>query len=138
MNIAIERIDKLISEADKIFLDADGENVLVELLEIQKQVEDAIDQAKSILEEKALKLDPNFASIQGDKVKVYYRSYGSKYIIDESNLSKLPKELYNTKVKYEPDSKAIDNYINENEGKIPLGIIEKERTKQISISLKNG
>lgn len=136
MTINIEKLPQLIEKADTMLITAEGEEILVQLLEIQQQVEDAIDEAKAKIEAKALELDPNFASIQGDRVKVYYRAYGSKYIIEPDRIADVPKELYNTKVKYEADSKAIDAYINEHEGKVPLGVVEKEREKQLSITLK--
>ena len=93
MNIDIENLNKLTSEADKIFVSAEGEETLVKLLEIQMQVEHAIDTAKQILEKKALEINPNFSSIQADKVKVYYRSYGSRYKINEEELEKIPSLL---------------------------------------------
>src|SRR3990172_13329347 len=102
MKIDIEKLDSLKKTADKIFLEPKGEEVLLRLLEIQQQVEDAIDAAKVKLEETALKLDPNFSSIQADKIKVYYRQYGARFKIDESKIKDLPKELYNEKVSYLP------------------------------------
>lgn len=50
------------------------------------------------------------------------------------NKGKLDPQLYSTKTgtTYAPDGKAIDKFIKDN-GKVPLGIIEKERSKQITI-----
>jgi hypothetical protein len=135
MKIDIEKLEKLVTDADKIFLTADGEDVLVQLLDIQKQVELAITAAKIKLEETALKINPNFSSIQSDRIKVYYRSYGARFRIDESYLDQVPVELYSTKVTYSPDVKAIEKYVDEHKG-VPLGIDEVERPKQLSISLK--
>lgn len=52
----------------------------------------------------------------------------------EGDKGKLDPQLYVTKTgtTYSPDSKAIDKFIKDN-GKVPLGIIEKERSKQITI-----
>lgn len=133
--IDIEKLNELKADAGKIFLTPTGEDTLVQLLEIQAQVEAAIDEAEKILEEAALKLDPNFTSIQADKIKVFYRAYGTKYAIDESHLEDVPKELYTTKTSYLPDSKAIEKYTDENKG-LPLGIVEKERTKSLKFTLK--
>lgn len=136
MQIDIEKLKKLKAESDKIFLEPEGEEILVELLELQEQVEEAIKAAKVKLEETALKLNPLFSSIQADKIKVFYRAYGTKYIIDESKIRFIPKELYTSKTTYTPESDAIDKFIDQNKGKIPDGIIEPERQKQISFSLK--
>lgn len=135
MQINIEKLKDLIQDADKIFLGPEGEEVLLQLLEIEKQVELAIEAAKLKLEETALKLDPNFSSIQSDKIKVYYRSYGSRYAIDESNIDMLPKDLYETKTSYSVNTEAVDRYIEEHKG-VPIGIIEKERPKSLSFSVK--
>ena len=135
--IDIETLNELVTKADEIFLTAAGEKTLVKLLAIQDQIEDAITQAKAKLEAAALKTDPNFSSIQSDKIKVYYRAFGSKYYIDESNINLAPKEFYTTqsKVTYKIDTKALEKAIDAS-GKIPAGIIEVERKKQLTFALK--
>lgn len=137
-NINIEKVKELISQSDKILFKPEGEAVLVELLHIQEQVDMAIIEAKRKLEEAALKINPNFSSIQGDHIKVYYRSYGQKYFIDESQLSVVPKELYTAeeKVTYKLDVKALEKWADEKG--LPVGIKEIERPKTLSISLKGG
>ena len=135
MKIDIDQLDKLVIEADKIFLTPEGEKVLVKLLEIRQQVEDAIDAAKKKLEETGLKIDPNFSSIQADKVKVYFRAFGARYKVDPSLVDKLPKELYEVSTKYNAVAEEVEKYANEHKG-LPLGIIEAERDKTISFSLK--
>lgn len=135
MEIKIEKLEQLKLEADKIFLSAEGEKVLVELLDIQKQVEEAIDAAKAKLEETALKLNPTFKSIQADKIKVYYRSFGSQYKIDESLITDLPREFYEVKQSYSPITETIEKFVQE-KGGLPLGIYEPDRPKKITFSLK--
>lgn len=135
--INIERLQELVAKADEIFLTPEGEKVLVDLLDMQAQIEDAITAAKQKLEAAALKANPNFSSIQGDKVKVYYRAFGAKYYIDENNINMAPKELYEieSKVTYKIDTAAVDKWIDAH-GALPTGINEVERKKSISISLK--
>lgn len=133
--IDIEKLKELTADAGKIFLTPTGEDTLVQLLEIQAQVEAAIEEAEKTLEEAALKLDPNFTSIQADKIKVFYRAYGTKYAIDESQLPAIPKELYTTKTTYSPDSKAVEKWVDEHKG-LPVGIVEKERNKSLKFTLK--
>ncbi len=134
-NIDIETLDQLVVDADKIFLTPDGEKTLVKLLEIQKQVELAIDEAKSKLEVAALKVNPNFSSIQADKVKVYYREYGAKYYVDETQKDLIPEGLVAEKVSFSVDSKAVEKWVEE-KGAMPTGIKEVERGKTLSFSLK--
>lgn len=98
ITIDLDKLEALTASADKIFLEPDGEGVLLKLLEVEQQVADAIAGAKKKLEETALKLNPDFSSIQADKIKVYYRKYGSSYYVDESNLAGIPTNLYKTEV----------------------------------------
>ena len=137
MQIDIEKIAELVTKSDDIFMSAGGEQVLVDLLTIQEQVENAIATAKEKLEAAALKANPNFSSIQGDKVKVYYRAYGAKYYVDESNINLAPKEFYTveSKVSYKIDTKALEKSIDQT-GKVPAGIVEVDRKKTLSFSLK--
>ena len=136
MKIEIDKLEKLIVDSNKIFLTPEGEEVLIQLLEIRQQVEDAIDAAEQKLEETGLKIDPNFSSIQSNKVKVYYRAFGARYKIDPSLIDKLPKNLYEVSMRYNAVAKEIEKFAEENKG-LPQGIIEAERAKQITFSLKN-
>lgn len=138
-HIQIEKLNNLIAKADAIFLSADGEQVLIDLLKIQEQVDAAITEAKAKLEAAALQKNPNFSSIQGDKIKVYYRAYGSKYYIDEANINFVPKELYTveSKITYKIDTKGLEKEI-EKTGKVPAGIIEVDRKKTLTFTLKKG
>ena len=134
MEIKIENLEKLVADADQILLTPEAESVLLQLLDIQEQVEAAIDEAKKKLEVSALAKNPNFKSIQADKVKVFYRSYGSRYKIDESLLQYIPKDLYTTKTVYSANEKEIEEYTVKNG--FPQGVIEPERPKQMSFSKK--
>lgn len=138
MQIDIEKISKLVTDSDRILFDPDGEAVLVELLKVQGQVDEAIAQAKLKIEQSALRLNPHFSSIQGDRVKVYYRAYGSRYMVDESQLKYIPKELYvaEKKVYYKVDGDAVEKWTSTHKG-MPVGIHENERPKQLTFKLKS-
>lgn len=135
MQIDIEKLNDLTTKADGIFLGPDGEEALVQLLEIQTQVENAIVEAKQKLEAKAMELDPNFSSIQGDRIKVSYRFYGSKYYLEDDKIDQVPGELYKTTTRYSIDAKALGEYLKEKPG-LPVGIKEVERKKSLTFSLK--
>ena len=136
MTIDIEKLDKLLVDADKIFLTPEGEKVLVQLLELQDQIELAIKEAKTKLEATALKISPDFTSIQADKVKVYFRFFGARYKIDSSYIKDIPVNLYETATKYNAVAEEIEKLLEE-KGKLPQGIIEADRTKTMTFSLKN-
>lgn len=137
LQVDTDQLNELVSTADAILLTKDGEDTILKLLEIQNQVEEAIKQAKANIEKKALEIDPNFMSVQGDRIKVAYRAYGTRYMIDESHLKDLPENLYKKVIKVYPDTKAIDDLANKT-GMLPIGIVEPSRPKQIIIGIKKG
>ncbi len=132
INIDTEEIEVLPNGTEEIVLSNDAEKNLVALLQLQKSVEDALDEAKRRIEEKALQVNPNFKSVVSDNLRISYREYGGRYRIDETNVEKLPRELY--LVKYSPKAPEIESYIDEHG--VPLGIDVVERKKTLTISLK--
>jgi len=137
ITVDLENIKNLVTDSKDIFLDPKAEDTIIELLDLQETVNNAVDEAKKLLEGEALKLNPNFSSIRSDKIKVFYRAYGARFLIDQSKLEQLPKELYSTEIKVKAVIKEIEKYEKENET-LPDGIIEKDRTKSISISKIGG
>lgn len=135
LKIDTDKIKELSQKADKIFLTPEAEDNLVGLLKLKKEVELAIDEAKRVLEEAALKVDPNFNSLTADNIKIYYRSFGSRWVADMSLLDYLPKDYYTTETKIRLDTKKIEKHIKDT-GKIPAGVSEVERPKSITFSLK--
>ncbi len=135
IEIDTEKIDVLVNESGNIIFTPDAENAILQLLELQGSIEEAITAAKGEIEKKALAHNKNFNSVSSNKLRVGYRVFGNKYRIDESRLDSIPKHLYKTEVKFSPISEEIDKYVNE-VGSVPLGIEEPERKKQITITLK--
>ena len=136
MNIDIEKLDNLIADADKVFISAEAESVLLEFLDIKDQVADAEKALKEQLAAAALEINPNFQSIKSDNLKVYFRQYGARYKLDESRIKETPKELYKTETKYSVIPKEVDNWTKHHDG-MPIGIHEPDRPKQISFSRKD-
>lgn len=136
MEIQIEKLEKLVKDADKIVLSQEAEETLIQILQIQEQVEHAVKEAKERIEKRALALNPNLQSIVGERVKVYYRAYGSRYSVDLAYLDKLPASLYKVRKTYDVIADEVDRFVDEHGG-LPLGIKENERNKSLSFSLKN-
>lgn len=135
--IDIEKIDGLVAEGDKIFLTPEGETVLEDFLKIKNQVEEAEILIKERLKTKALEVAPDFKSIQSDKIKVFYRAYGSKYFVEGDFGPQLEgQELATTKLTYSLDTKAVEKFASETGG-LPQGVGVNDREKQISFSLKD-
>jgi len=137
IKIDLDKLKGLVEEAGNIVFTKESEGALLELLDLQLQLENAITEAKTNIEAAALELNPSFKSVIGEQVKVAYRAYGTRYKIDESYLDKLPKDLYTTRTRYYPKSDEIDRYSDE-KGGLPLGVITLDRPKQISFKRKVG
>ena len=137
IQIDTDRVSGLKKEGDKILFSQEGEATILELLALADTVENAISEVKKQIEESALKLDPNFVSIQGEKVKVAYRSFGARYKIDQSHIDQIPEKFYTKKVSYSPVAKEIEAFVDEI-GALPLGIEAPERPKKVSITTKGG
>lgn len=135
MIIEIEKLNDLVCESDKIVLSNDGENVIIELLKMEKQVEQAIKTAKMMIEKKALELNPNLKSITSDNLKISYRQYGAKYRIDESFFDKLDPSFYKVSKRYDVVADEVEKYCEEHKS-LPIGINEIERPKSLSFALK--
>jgi hypothetical protein len=129
-------ITKLVQDADRIFLAPEAEKNLIELLELRAKVEVAIDEAKVNLEAAALKSDPNFSSLSSDNIKIYYRAFGSRWSPDMALIDYLPKDYYSIETKIKLDPKKIEKHIKDT-GKVPAGITEIERKKQLTFSYKS-
>jgi hypothetical protein len=131
-----EEIANLVINADKIHYSQEGEIYLENLLKLKLLIEQAEIDAKERVEETAKKLNPNFNSIESDKIKVTYRMYGVRYKLDNIFIEQLPKEVYKTETKIYPVAEEIDKLIEKTGGKIPQGIIEVQRVKQLHFDLK--
>ena len=139
ITIDTKNLKKLKADAEKVFLEPEAEAVLLEILKLEKQVTEAKDYIKAKLQEEAEKINPEFEALKGNSIVVRYASYGYKYRIDESRVKDLDKKFYNKKVSYYANSEAIDEYVDQNKGKLPLGVDEnQERNKSVSFYAKKG
>ena len=134
ISVDIDDVKDLVLRGSDIVMTAEAEEALFKLLKLESIIKSALDTAKKNIEERALAYNPNFKSVEGDNVKVGYQFFGAKYAIDDKQLDNIPGNLYETSTKYSPDSKAIDQIAAEKQA-LPLGIIERERTKTITIKL---
>jgi hypothetical protein len=137
ISVDLEEIKLIAGKADKLLLEKDTEVELAKLLDLQVKIEEAITNAQKLIEEKALLINPNFKSVEGDLVKASYRAYGQKYYLEEDKIDQLPVEMYVKEVttKYKPNSEIIDIWSEKNGG-LPYGVVAPVRTKSLKISLK--
>ena len=104
ISVDLTDLEKLSSEGEKIFLKPEAETALLKILELEEKIKEVKEQARKALEEAALKYNPNFKSITADNLKIYYRSYGSKYLIDESQIKEIDPSIYSTEVEAIPQN----------------------------------
>ena len=135
LTIDTDNLIKLTKNGSEIILEPTAEEAIIKLLEVQHKVESALEELKEKIAEEGIKYDPNFKSVESDNLRIWYRYYGGRFSIDEGRLAEIPEELYKVKKRYYPETKAIDNWVDEGK-ELPLGIVERDRTKKLSIDTK--
>lgn len=133
ITIDLDEIDELSTQADKVFISADGEKVILDLLEAKERIDAALERAKEIIREKIQEIDPNLASIQGDQIKIQHRYFGNRYEFTSTEDTSFLVE----RTSFTVDTKKVNEYLKENE-KLPKGITLAERSKQIVFKAKKG
>jgi hypothetical protein len=122
-------------EGGKLMFKASAEEHLIKLLELQKRIDEAVDSVKEKITDAGKEIDPDFKGVVGPKVSAVYRYFGGKYDYDRSvtgdALPYLKEITY-----YKPNPEAIDKYIGE-VGEMPPGIKEKDRNKQLTLTIKD-
>ena len=113
----------------------EAEISLQKLLEVQKYINDKVDEVKDKIAEAGQSIDSDFKGVVGENVKATYRYFGTKYDYDRDvKGDALP---YLKEITYhKPDIDAIEKYLEE-VGELPPGIMEKTRNKQLVISIKD-
>ena len=134
IKIDLDDVAQLVKDGEQILFTPEAEESLIQLLELKHKVEQAYETAKLRIEEAALKQDPNFKSVQADKIKVGYRTFGAKYSIDQQHIDDLSPDLYTKTTRFSPIAKAIDGYVKDHKA-LPLGINPNERKPAITIKL---
>ena len=123
---------KLEKDGEGIIFDSKAEDAIVRLLEIQREVDGAIEYLKSEIERQALEFNPNFTGLKGSKIKINYSASGAKFK-DVGGLTLHREPYWKKKIVWTLDSKAVEEYRNKNY-RLPKGIAEVGRRKTIRIS----
>jgi len=102
------------------------------LLYAQYQLEKALEYAKAQIVTAGNEIMPHFKGFVGDHISAVYREYGPKYVLDDEETNEYSK----VEIKYSPDTKRIDEYLEEH-GELPPGVrFNENRKKSLSISTK--
>lgn len=128
MQINIEQLPKLVEKADDVLLNPEGEKVILDLLAVRDQVDEAIEKAKAAIEMSALSLDPQWTGIKGDNITISYAPVGGARFTLEKGVD--PKTLPNKLLKLQLDAKAVEQFVAEG-NQLPEGVKQREITKAI-------
>lgn len=126
-------IATLQQDGKSIVFNPNAEDAIIRLLEIQKEVDGAIEWLKSEIERQALEFNPNFSAIKGERLKVNYSASGAKYK-DNGGAKFHSSKFWKKKITWMPDSKAIDAY-RAKYYRLPVGISEVSRNKTIRLTV---
>jgi hypothetical protein len=130
-----EDIKILATEGEKFIFKPKSEEALIKLLELQKFIDDAVEDVKNKIAQAGQEVNPNFKGVIGDRVRCIYRAYGGKYKYDFTKRGDcLP--FLKEKTTYTVDADKVEDYIKE-VGELPMGILEADRDNKLSISLKD-
>jgi len=128
-----DQIAELCKTSEGFALDQSAEESLVKLLDIQEQINKFVEEVKTKIVENASKLEPDFTSISGDKIKLEYRASGAEFEIEDENLV---EEMFMTKtVRMGVNTKEVRHFM-ELTGALPNGIKQRERKKTLIIKRK--
>lgn len=141
MKIVIDTDDIQIqkTEAGEFVFNPGAEESILQLLQLQKDVEAAVNEVRHKIAEDGLAEDSLFRGVSSDKVVASYSFAGgvSKYYLEEDKLENVPQEFFEAKTKYKVDTKKVEAFAKANGG-LPYGIKATERTKSLKLYPKKG
>ena len=129
-----EQITNACIDAQKFAISADAEKSLVQLLDIKEKIDEFVETVKDGIVKAALKFDPNFTSISGDKIKLEYRETGSKFALVDNETVEGKFVTMTERLSVKTDE--VEQYWQQH-GVLPAGITCKERKKTLIIKRKD-
>lgn len=126
-------LDEITNNSGKIALSNSAETGLLVLFEMKAKIDQAIEQAKILIDARASEIDPTWRAIQSDHIKIMKSSVGPRYILsDPEKAGEFIKEVVRTIV----DVDKVDQYIEATD-KLPVGIALAERKQVVNIKERN-
>ena len=129
-----ELITNACIDAQKFAISAEAEKSLVQLLDIKEKIDEFVETVKDGIVKEALKFDPNFTSISGDKIKLEYRETGSKFALVDNETVEGRFVTMAERMSVKTDE--VEQYWQQH-GVLPAGITCKERKKTLIIKRKD-
>ncbi len=121
------------NEGKDFIVNPNAEKAIIRLLEIQSEVNNAVELLKSEIERQALEFNPNISAIKGEKIKINYSAAGAKYK-DNGEAKFHSSKFWTKKTTWSINSKAVDEHRTKYY-RLPAGIAEVERKKTIRITV---
>jgi hypothetical protein len=132
IKVDTEKVAVLSEKGGKFFFEANAEDALVQLLEIEAAVADAIKQAKDAIVAAGSAVTPDFSGVQSDRLRSNYSYHGALYSVKGDEAS---SEFMVKKVTYSPNKDEIEKFADIN-GMLPVGVYKNERTKSMTLTIK--
>ena len=129
-----EQITNACIDAQKFAISAKSEKSLIQLLDIKEKIDEFVEIVKDGIVKEALKFDPNFTSISGDKIKLEYRETGSKFALVDNETVESKFVTMTERLSVKTDE--VEQYWQQH-GVLPSGITCKERKKTLIIKRKD-
>lgn len=119
------------NDGKEIVINPNAEKAILRLLDIQREVDGAVEWVKSEIERQALEFNPNFTALKSGKLKINYSAAGAKYKAT-GDAARHSGKFWKKKVTWTLDLKAIDEFRAKRRA-LPKGILAVARQKHIQI-----
>lgn len=133
VTIDTDKIKLAVDEAGQFYFKPGAEKHLKLLMEYQENLAQAMAAAQANLQAAIDENNPAVTSIVGTKIKVTRSLTGSIY--GAPDIEKVPAEFVKQAVRKFVDGKAVDKYLEEHEGKLPVGVALNNRNYRMAIKV---
>lgn len=128
-----DQIADLCKTAEGFAMNAEAEDSLCKLLDIQDQINKFVEEVKSKIAENATKIDADFTGLSGDRLKLEYRATGAEFALEDHATV---DEMFITRTeRMGVNAEAVRGFVAEH-GYLPAGVIVRKRKKTLVIKRK--
>ena len=133
VTIDTDKIKVAVDDAGKFYFKPGAEKHLKLLMEYQENLAQAMAAAQANLQAVIDENNPAVTSIVGTKLKVTRSLTGSIY--GAPDIAKVPAEFVKEAVRKFVDGKAVEKYLEEHDGKLPVGVALNNRNYRMAIKV---
>lgn len=129
---------ELSHDAKELVFNPAAESAIIQLLSIQKQVDEAIKLVKDEIIRQGLDYSASFTAIVSPGLKANYSAAGAKYVEDtEVEIEQRRAPYWKREVKYSIDSKMVEKFEQRHHGHLPNGMRKAARNKNLSFKIRD-